>query len=271
VFQRALGLAAIWNGDFTDIGDSVHAGAINALRKAGITRGCDPPANDSFCPDRTVTRGEMAAFMVRAFGFTDGGDIDYFTDDDGSVFEPDINRLAAAGVTSGCGEGIFCPYTRLPRSEMAVFMARALGLSPMTPPVRPPPPYPDVGEGMRIIYANGEQRVWLVDEHEQLVDTYLVSGRENVPNPGTYHVYSKSPLAWAGHNGITMQWMVRYAHGVRLPYGFHAIPRYANGVPMQTEDQLGSYRSAGCVRQRDDKARALYDWAPIGTTVIVLP
>ena len=78
--------------------------------------------------------------------------------------------------------------------------------------------------------------------------------------------------AWAGHDGITMRWMARFARARSgLAIGFHSIPRYSNGAPMQTEDELGYFRSGGCVRQAEAKAYALYQWAPIGTTVIVLP
>jgi hypothetical protein len=34
---------------------------------AGVTQGCNPPANDRFCPDDFVTRAQMAAFFKRAF------------------------------------------------------------------------------------------------------------------------------------------------------------------------------------------------------------
>jgi hypothetical protein len=272
IFLRALDLPEAPTNPFSDTAESVHVDSISALAAAGITRGCDPPDNTMFCPDRAVTRGEMAAFMVRAFGYVDGADTDHFTDDDGVVFEADINRLAAAGVTSGCGDGEFCPHSKLTRAQMAVFIAKALGLTPIVPPERPPPPYPDVGHGQRIIYSNSQQRVWLVDAEENLVDTYLVSGRKGVPAPGTYEIYSKSPNAWAGHDGITMQWMARFSRASSgLAIGFHSIPVYSNGQPMQTEAQLGTYQSGGCVRQADAKALALYEWAPIGTTVIVLP
>lgn len=137
------------------------------------------------------------------------------------------------------------------------------------------PPFPGIpansGSGRRIIYTNSGQRIWMINADETIHDSYLVSGRRNVPLSGTYSVYSKSPKAWAGHDGITMEHMVRFAYGRRLSIGFHSIPRYSDGTPMQTEDQLGTFRSGGCVRQRDDLALALYEWAPIGTTVIVLP
>ena len=143
------------------------------------------------------------------------------------------------------------------------------------PPERPPPPpYPALppgsGTGRRIVYSNSQQRVWLVEVDGVVSDSYLVSGRRNVPNPGVFSVYSKSPVAWAGHDGITMNHMVRFTRGSRLAIGFHSIPRYRSGRPLQTEAQLGTFRSAGCIRQADDKARALYEWAPIGTTVVVL-
>ena len=90
------------------------------------------------------------------------------------------------------------------------------------------------------------------------------------PAPGTYTVYSKSPLAWS-HNGITMEHMVRFAYGRTASIGFHAIPHRANDEPMQTEEELGTFQSAGCVRQADAKAAALYQWTPVGTTVVVVP
>jgi lipoprotein-anchoring transpeptidase ErfK/SrfK len=64
--------------------------------------------------------------------------------------------------------------------------------------------------------------------------------------------------------------MVRFARGQRLAIGFHAIPT-ANGRPIQGVDELGQYRSHGCVRQAPGDAARLYDWAPLGTTVVVTP
>jgi hypothetical protein len=142
-------------------------------------------------------------------------------------------------------------------------------------PPAPPPPYPDVGSGKRIIYSNSEQRIWLIDDDDLLVDTYPVTGRIGIPHNGTYEVYSKSVNAWAPYGGITMKHMVRFVRpgtwGNRWAYGFHSIPRYANGQPMQTEDELGYYGSGGCVRQPDYKAAVLFEWAELGTTVHAIP
>jgi hypothetical protein len=203
---------------------------------------------------------------VRALGLP-ASSTDFFGDDDGSVHEEAINARHAAGLSYGASGSDFFPGRAVLRSEMAAFVSLALGLPPLPPPLR----YPNVGEGQRIIYENADQRVWLIDADGILVDAYPVSGREGVPAPGTYSVFSKSVFTSAGHGGITMEHMVRFAHGATLSIGFHAIPRYRDGTPMQTEAELGQFRSAGCVRQSDLKAAALYAWAPIGTPVYVLP
>lgn len=134
-------------------------------------------------------------------------------------------------------------------------------------------PLPEAaGFGRRIVYANAAQRVWIVEEDGTVVDTYLVSGREGVPAPGIYEVYSKSETAFAGHDDITMRFMVRFARASSgTAIGFHSIPNNANGDPMQTEEQLGEFHSAGCVRQSIGHAAALFEWASIGTPVHVLP
>jgi beta-lactamase superfamily II metal-dependent hydrolase len=79
----------------------------------------------------------MAAFLVRGFGYTDPGPGDLFADDDTSVFEDDIDRLAVAGVTRGCNppsNDRFCPDDSVQRDQMASFLGRALKLTPIEPP-----------------------------------------------------------------------------------------------------------------------------------------
>lgn len=134
---RALDLRSASDDHFTDDDMSVHQGDINALFEAGITRGCNPPDNTNYCPERAVTRGEMAAFLSRAFGYPQPEAVDFFTDDDESIFEGDIDRLAAAGITNGCSAGRYCPAEPMARNHLAVFLGRSLGLTPNTPPPRP--------------------------------------------------------------------------------------------------------------------------------------
>jgi hypothetical protein len=117
--------------DFADDNGSVFESDIEWLAATGVTRGCNPPANDRFCPDSVVTRGQMAAFLHRALPdleFT--GPMVDFTDDNASVFESDIEWLAATGVTRGCNppaNSEFCPSSPVTRGAMAAFLHRALG------------------------------------------------------------------------------------------------------------------------------------------------
>ncbi|HLU31701.1 MAG TPA: hypothetical protein VK088_08055 [Acidimicrobiia bacterium] len=127
---RALGYVDDGGGDlFTDDDTSVFEADIDRLGTAGVTRGCNPPTNSEFCPTENVTRGQMAAFLVRALGYADDGGGDLFLDDDTSVFEADIDRLGTAGVTRGCNPPTndrFCPTDNVTREQMAAFLRRAL-------------------------------------------------------------------------------------------------------------------------------------------------
>jgi hypothetical protein len=125
--NRALNLPSTSQEFFTDDNGSVFEGDINRLAAAGITKGCNPPANDQFCPTDRVTRGQMASFLVRALGLTEGGSTDFFSDDNGNTHEEDINRLATADITRGCAHDLFCPKDFVSRGQMAAFLHRGLG------------------------------------------------------------------------------------------------------------------------------------------------
>lgn len=133
---RALGLETTEATNlFMDDDESAFEAEIDSLAAAGIATGC---GNGLFCPKRLVTRAEMATFLVRAFAGEGPFDPapNAFLDDEGSVHEPDIDRLASMGVTNGCGEERYCPFGAVTRAEMASFITRALGLEPIVPPVR---------------------------------------------------------------------------------------------------------------------------------------
>ena len=119
--DRALAFPPTATDYFSDDNGKTGEAAINRLAAAGITSGCGVGL---YCPTAPVTRGQMAAFLDRALALAPTG-TDFFTDDETSTFEANINRVAAAGITSGCGGGKYCPLLNVSRGQMAAFLRRA--------------------------------------------------------------------------------------------------------------------------------------------------
>jgi subtilisin family serine protease len=128
---RALGLTANTHAGFDDVpSNSTFAADIGKLATAGVTRGCNPPVNDRFCPDDSVTRAQMAAFIVRALGLTANTHPGFDDVPASSTFAADIGKLATAGITRGCNPPAndrFCPDDPITRGELAAFLLRGLG------------------------------------------------------------------------------------------------------------------------------------------------
>ena len=109
-------------GTFSDDDGNAHEAYIEAIAAAGVTSGCD---DGLYCPGDSVTRGQMASFLARALSLPDSA-TDWFSDDDSSTHEPNINKIADAGVTLGYPDGTFRPDDLVPRDQMASFLARAV-------------------------------------------------------------------------------------------------------------------------------------------------
>jgi hypothetical protein len=128
---RALGLAANDHPGFVDVAPtSTFADDIGKLATAGITRGCNPPTNDRYCPDDSVTRAQVAAFIVRALTLTAITHAGFDDVPASSTFADDIGKLATAGITRGCNPPAndrFCPDDPITRGELTAFFHRALG------------------------------------------------------------------------------------------------------------------------------------------------
>jgi lipoprotein-anchoring transpeptidase ErfK/SrfK len=153
------------------------------------------------------------------------------------------------------------PETAEPRAEA--------GFLPTSPTAAEPAVPPGSGKGRRVVFSEGQQRVWLVEAGGDVLRTYLVSGSvyDNL-DPGTYSVYSRSEQAWGIEDSGTMKYFVRFAHGDNASIGFHDIP-VDDGRPVQTVDELGTPLSHGCIRQRRSDAKQLWEFAPLGTRVVV--
>lgn len=131
--SRALKLTDRADDPYVDDDGSIFEADIERLAAAGITSGCNPPEGDRFCPDAGITRAQAAGMLARGYGYTDGGAGNFFDDDDGSVFEGDIDAIKVAGITQGCNPPAntrFCPDKPVRRDQMASFLARAERLVP---------------------------------------------------------------------------------------------------------------------------------------------
>jgi Tol biopolymer transport system component len=114
---------------FGDDNGSVHHKAINQLAAVGIVGGT---GGGSYSPSAGVTRGQMAKFLANAVKHVLGQpltvDRDLFSDDNSSLFQDDINRVAQAGLTGGRADGTYGPLGPVLRDQMGSFLARTLDL-----------------------------------------------------------------------------------------------------------------------------------------------
>ena len=96
----------------------------------GITAGC---GNDNYCPIDSVTRDQMAVFLLRAkygAGHSPPAPTGVFGDVDPDHWAAAwIEQLAAEGITSGCGNNNYCPADPVTRAQMAVFLVRTFDLN----------------------------------------------------------------------------------------------------------------------------------------------
>jgi hypothetical protein len=107
---------------------------ITNIAERQVTLGC---GGGNYCPNDFVTRGQMAAFLIRSLGMTNPPTptSQRFTDVPPShTFYAFIEELAVRGVTLGCTTTTFCPNDFVTRGQMSAFIMRAIGMSnPPTP------------------------------------------------------------------------------------------------------------------------------------------
>ena len=135
---RAFDLESAPSAGFSDTAGKTHESSIDALAAAGVTAGCGTgPLR--YCPDRSVTRGQMATFLARTLGLVLDPDetppAEVSPPGFGDVGEDDpeagsVARLLGEGVLdgTGCGGGgdRFCSGDPLDRKTLAVWLVRVL-------------------------------------------------------------------------------------------------------------------------------------------------
>ena len=118
---------------FVDDNGNVHEADIEALAQAGVTQGCNP-TNDRFCPDNSLTRGEAAAFFSRGLSLP-ASSVDFFVDDDDSIFEGNINSVALDEITRGCSADgtLYCPDETIDACSVRLFRFPRFSVSAPVP------------------------------------------------------------------------------------------------------------------------------------------
>ncbi|HWP41776.1 MAG TPA: S8 family serine peptidase [Blastocatellia bacterium] len=108
---------------------------IGKLSARGITAGC---GGANYCPEASVTRQEMAAFIIKSLGQLNPPQpsMQRFLDvPPQNPFYAFIGELAVRQITFGCGGGNYCPTEPVLRDQMAAFILKALGeFNPPEPP-----------------------------------------------------------------------------------------------------------------------------------------
>ena len=125
---RSLGFeGAMAQTKFRDVSASnVASGYIQSAVNAGIINGY---SDGTFRPKELVTRGQMAAFLVRGFQLKNEKAMQFKDVTSKSAAYPYVRKLVFSGITKGYSDGTFRPYATLTRTETAIFLARALGYS----------------------------------------------------------------------------------------------------------------------------------------------
>jgi len=120
----------------------------------------------------------------------------------------------------------------------------------------------------KYIDINLSAQIMSIFENGILLDSYIISsGKRGMETPsGTHAIANKFPRAWSKKYGLYMPyWMAITPSG---SYGIHELPEWPGGY-KEGAAHLGIPVSHGCVRLGIGPAKRVYDWAEIGTPVVV--
>ncbi|TSD01648.1 MAG: Uncharacterized protein Athens071425_377 [Parcubacteria group bacterium Athens0714_25] len=120
----------------------------------------------------------------------------------------------------------------------------------------------------KMIDVNLKSQVMTIFENGKVLDAFLISsGKKGMDTPeGSYQIQNKHPRPWSKTYGLFMPyWMAIVPSG---KFGIHELPEWPGGY-KEGANHLGIPVSHGCVRLGVGSAEKVYNWAEIGTPVIV--
>ncbi|WP_441245676.1 hypothetical protein [Kitasatospora sp. McL0602] len=158
----------------------------------------------------------------------------------------------------------------------------AVAAKPSASPSASPSPSPDPtqalaalpassGSGRRVVYSTGTHQVWLVDPKKTppVQATFRVTPGTVEPLPGSYAVYSRT-AAGSGTDDRPIEHVVRFLQQNGTVFGFSALVDPA-ASPTATPSPDASPKKTGGIRSARPDGQLLWDFAPNGTRVTVIP
>lgn len=134
-----------------------------------------------------------------------------------------------------------------------------------------PAPKPATGGGKKIVISISRQHLWAYSGDKVVFSFVASTGMAKSPTaPGTYKVLDKIPMAYASTWDLQMPYWLGIYYVGRIENGIHALPILSNGQRLWA-GLLGRPASFGCVILDTAAAKKLYDWADIGTPVVIQP
>lgn len=150
--------------------------------------------------------------------------------------------------------------------------ANGAAIAGSAPPGSAPPgsaPLPAPVAAKRIVVDKSEQRAYVYQDGELRWSFVVSTGMPGSETwNGTFAVRSKIPEAYAYNWALRMPYWLGFYHTGYLENGFHALPIMSSGAILW-DGYLGTPVSYGCVILSYPDAETLYNWAEIGTEVVV--
>jgi len=114
-----------------------------------------------------------------------------------------------------------------------------------------------------------EQRCWRYQGNKLLNTWRCSTGRNNSTKTGTFRVQSKLRRAYGSTWNIWMPYWLGIYWAGPVENGIHGLPWNASNGARTWAGLVGRPITYGCVMLEDKAAKTLWEWADIGTTVII--
>ena len=238
------------------------------LADLGFDLSCGP---DQLCPDEPMDRGQMAGFLARILNLPRAGTAAFVDVSADHPYVDDIDRLAGARITAGCGTNParYCPDQHVTRGQMATFLARELGIVEEAPPVaaQDPTPLPvdpavtigTLDNGLTYYLRHNDDpgknlavrlliNVGSVDETDEevgighFVEHMLFNGTTDFPGNSLGEALREIGVelgpdinAGVGHDLTLYQIEVRLDEPHKAPLVFHALSQMASAAVFEDE------------------------------------